>query len=522
MRRNGVPMAFARLAGVVLPLFSIRTRSDWGIGQISDLSAAAAFVRRAGHTLLQVLPPYELADGETSPYGARTAFGLDPIYLTLERIPELAATEGDVSEWCDAAARAERDRLRALREVDYRGVRALKNRALDVAFRRFWDRHWTKDTSRAAELRAFIAAESGWLRDLSLYVVLRDAHGGHGWTTWEEAARNHDAAALAAVERDHARALVEYAYRQWLALREWDEARRAVRNLGVELMGDLPFVVGSESADVWARPSEFRRDVSLGAPPDGFSPDGQDWGLPPYDWAAMDANDLAWLRARTRHAARLYDRFRLDHVIGYFRMYVRKPKELGVFTPEGDDAQRKRGDHVLAMMKDEAGATRIIGEDLGVIPDFARHVLSALEIPGYRVLPWERDHEHRLRDPKNFPVASVATFSTHDTAPIDAWWNDFQDYERNDFANLAGFAVTVPPFARSMALLRTLFGSSSHLTLVLFQELLGLTERINVPGTVGPHNWTWRIPADVESLLEDANVTSRLEAVRALVSESGR
>ena len=112
-------------------------------------------------------------------------------------------------------------------------------------------------------------------------------------------------------------------------------AREEMRALGVELMGDLPFIVCSESADVWARSWQFRRDVSLGAPPDGFTPDGQDWGLPAYDWAAMAEDDLKWLRARTRHAARLYDRFRLDHVVGYFRMYIRKPGEHGAFDPVG-------------------------------------------------------------------------------------------------------------------------------------------------------------------------------------------
>ena len=294
-------------------------------------------------------------------------------------------------------------------------------------------------------------------------------------------------------------------------------------------MGDLPFIVGNESADVWANASEFRRDVSLGAPPDIFSEDGQDWGLPAYDWARMDRNNLAWIRARTRHAAKLYDRFRLDHVVGYFRMYLRPPpseavpKPKGSFEPPLEADQNVRGERVLRAIQAEASPTRVIGEDLGVIPPFVRKTLTAIGIPGYRVLPWEND-SGVFRDPKRYPVASVATWSTHDTAPIGSWWDELPEEDRVELARLAGLDAedAADEETRWLPLMRLLLGSASELTLVLPQEILGEHARINTPGTVGEGNWTYRLPRAIEDLTADPAVVLRMQAIRELVRESGR
>jgi 4-alpha-glucanotransferase len=247
----------------------------------------------------------------------------------------------------------------------------------------------------------------------------------------------------------------------------------------------------------------------------------------------MEGDDLAWVRARTQNALRLYDRFRLDHVVGYFRQWVRSrpgehgEKTKGRFDPEGHDAQRARGLRVLGAVVDEAhaartnGVARVIAEDLGVVPDFVRSTLRELGMPGYRVIPWEKDGD-RFRDPAHFPASSVATFSTHDTAPITAWWDDFADGERAELGSLAHVGPHAGEDERTHALLRMLFRSASDLTLVLAQELLGERARINLPGTVGEENWTYRLPKTIEELEEDANVRARLDAVKKLVEDAGR
>jgi 4-alpha-glucanotransferase len=517
-----------RQAGVVLPLFSLRTRRDWGIGQITDLPACAAFIRRAGHRLLQVLPPHELSAGETSPYGALTAFGLDPIYVDVDAVDDLDAAA--IDEALGDEGRRARDAARAAERVDYEAVRRLKNRVLHAAFERFYEREWSRRTPRATAFSNFVRSEQDWLDDLALYTVFREGHGGWGWSTWPDDERDRSWSAIQKAQGDRTKRLLEIKYAQWLLDEQWSHARAKMRELGVELMGDVPFVVGIESADVWSHASQFQLHVSLGAPPDDFSAEGQDWGLPAYDWLAMEADDLSWIRQRTKRAARLYDRFRLDHVVGYFRQWV-KPKQgskRGRFDPEGPDAQRARGLRVLGATLDElptgdgnADAPRAIAEDLGVIPPFVRDVLKELGMPGYRVLPWERDAA-RYRDPRAFPTASVASWSTHDTAPIDRWWDEFTDAERADLAKRAGVEVGAPPEVRTLALLGDLYRASSDLALVLGQELIGSRDRLNTPATVGPQNWSWRLPKPFEDLEADPAIASRLDAIRALVEASGR
>jgi 4-alpha-glucanotransferase len=331
--------------------------------------------------------------------------------------------------------------------------------------------------------------------------------------------------------------VLQTSYIQWLLQEQWESAHRQLRDLDVELMGDLPFVVGTESADVWSHAAQFQLPLSLGAPPDDFSADGQDWGLPPYDWLAMEADDSAWIRMRTRRSAQLYDRFRLDHVVGYFRQWVRRrpsgerpeKRDRGRFDPEGPGAQRARGQRVLVAMLAELSRAgerveppRAIAEDLGVIPSFVRESLWELRMPGYRVLPWEKDGDG-FRDPRGFPKDSVVSWSTHDTAPIDAWWPALPARDRELLALRAGIKNDGnDDAARSLALLGDMYGARSDLALALAQELLGVEDRINTPATVGPQNWTWRLPRPIEQLARDPRIAGRFASIRALVREADR
>ncbi|WP_394827093.1 4-alpha-glucanotransferase [Pendulispora albinea] len=535
-----------RIAGCTIPLFSLRTRRSWGIGQISDLVPTAAWLKTGGMRLLQILPPYELSDGETSPYGARTAFGLDPVYIDLDAVEDLGP--GGAESVLDDGERRELERLRASPRVDYDAVRVLKRGVLQKAFRNFYEREWREDSPRAFELRAFIAREAAWEDDLALYVTLREAYGSLGWEHWPDMeASAHEPKALDQRKKEHAERVLEHQYGQWLAHQQWQKAREGLAALGVELMGDLPFIVGHESADVWGHMIQFRNDVTLGAPPDAFSPEGQNWNLPVYDWEVMDDDHLAWIVARTRHAARLYDRFRLDHVVGYFRMYVtpvRRDKneneranegeaatttegdgarEKGFFYPDGETAQRARGHRLLKTMVDAAEPARIIAEDLGIIPDFVREVLEELDIPGYRVIPWERDYvRHVYRTPNQFPRRSVASWSTHDTAPISSWWRELQGWEREGLSQLAGIELGAGDDERWIGLMSTLLHARSDLTLVLGSEVVGDGLRINTPGLVSPENWTYRLPMAVEDLERDPGIQRRMEALRAMAKSSGR
>lgn len=514
-----------RVSGATIPLFSIRSRADWGIGQITDLPLCAAWLATAGQKLIQVLPAHELSDGETSPYGALSAFALDPIYITIEAIAELDAAA--IAQALGDDGQAELARVRKLARVDYRSVRALKKRALGAAFETFRAKVLGSASDRGKEFFTFVVREGAWLRDHALYMALRASHGGHGWSTWPEAERDRapELVNLAREPRDDGglgTKVLEQMYVQWLAHQQWKTAHERMRELGVSLMGDMPFIVGSESADVWAHRDQFMAHVSLGAPPDDFAPEGQSWGLPAYDWDAMDRTDLSWLRARAKHAAGLFDRFRIDHLVGFFRQWVRPDGQPGMFVPGQEREQNARGEKVLHAMREAAGPDTVIAEDLGVIPPFVRETMARLGLPGYKVLPWERDDNHVPREPREFPESSVATWSTHDTAPITQWWYELQPYERERLAALRNIPLDLPEADRELALLALLFSARSELTLVLVNELIGDKTRINTPGTVNDQNWTWRLPRPIEELREEPELRARFDAIRDRVVASGR
>jgi 4-alpha-glucanotransferase len=289
----------------------------------------------------------------------------------------------------------------------------------------------------------------------------------------------------------------------------------------VRLKGDLPFAVSAHSADVWARADEFTLDVSVGAPPDAFNAEGQEWGLPVYRWDVMAARDFAWLRARAARAAALFDAFRLDHVVGFYRMYVIGP-EGRAFVPENEAEQLALGERLLHVVQDAARPTAVIGEDLGVVPDFVRASLERLRIPGYRVLRWENDGP-RFRDPRRYPRLSVATSGTHDTSSLRVWWEDeLDDAGRRALAAVPGFtALASKDVPAHETLLDGLYGAASDLVVVPFADTYGGRERINVPATVGPENWAYRMPWTVGEL-GTAPGRALADRLHALVLRHGR
>jgi 4-alpha-glucanotransferase len=496
-----------RAAGVVVPLFAFRRDRERGIGEIGDLAGFCRWLAGAGQRVLQLLPIGEMPAGERSPYSAMSAFAIDPIYVSLDAVPDLAGEE------TAAAAPRPSD------GVDYDTVRASKRAALERAFRRFVAAEWRAGSARAAAFRRFRDAEAGWLADYALFRACQDRDPGRPWTAWEPGLRDRAPAALA----DAAAALADerlfHEYVQWIAAEQWAAARAAANALGVRLEGDLPFAVGVDSADVWSRPDEFARDVTLGAPPDAFSPDGQAWGLPVYRWDVMARNGFDWLRRRSARAAALFDAFRIDHIVGLYRQWTVAPGGTGGFVPADEGEQLALGERLLGVVREAARGTGVVGEDLGVVPPFVRRSLARLEVPGYRVLRWETD-DGVFRDPATYPPRSVATTGTHDTSALATWWADeLDDAGRRAlaavpaFASLRGAGARFTPAVHE-ALLDGLYAARSELVVVPFPDVYGGRERINVPATVGSANWGYRLPWTLEELDGPAGaaLAARLDA----------
>jgi 4-alpha-glucanotransferase len=279
-------------------------------------------------------------------------------------------------------------------------------------------------------------------------------------------------------------------------------------------------MVSRDSADVWARQREFRLDASLGAPPDALSADGQDWGLPAYRWDLMEAGGCEWLRRRLGRAAALFGGCRLDHVVGYYRMFVRRVDDEPVFTPQEEDEQRALGDRLLGLIQAAGRDMEIFGEDLGNVPDFVRAALATLGVPGYRILRWEAD-DGIVRDPCAYPALSVAAPGTHDTSSLASWWTDELDDEGRKafaacpaFADLASTGGAFTPAVHA-ALLDGLYAAGSDRLVLPFADAYGGRERINVPATTGDENWAYQMPWPVEELDKPgaAEVGARLRAL---------
>jgi 4-alpha-glucanotransferase len=319
-----------RRAGILLPLFSLRTARSWGVGDLGDLRAFCPWLAAAGHTVLQLLRIAETAAHETSPYGALSAFALDPLYLDLEQVEDFAAVGG--LEALSRRARDDLDAARAAPTIAYAQIRRVKREALLAAFARFEAVESATGSTRAAAFAEFVASAAWWLDDYVVFRALGDAHQHQPWTSWTSVADDAPSPTVVRARR-------YYAWVQWLLAQQWTAARRAAADAGVHLYGDMPFMVSEQSADVWARRREFQLDATIGAPPDAFSAEGQDWGLPVMRWDLMAERDYAWWRARCRRAAELFEGVRLDHVIGYYRVYARPSGGTPFFRPEDEPSQ---------------------------------------------------------------------------------------------------------------------------------------------------------------------------------------
>jgi 4-alpha-glucanotransferase len=514
-----------RHAGVLVPLFSIPSRASWGVGEIADLPRFADWLRDAGLDFVQLLPTNEMQEGQNSPYSALSAMAIDPIFLALREVPEFQDAGGDAS--LDGADRARLEQVRAGASVDFRTVRALKRLALHAAFHAFRDRHHGSDSDRSRAFRAFREREAWWLEDYALFRALHDEHRAVYWRDWEPDLRARIPAALEHARQRLADSILYYQYLQWLADEQWRRARTACGEVG--LFGDFPFMVSGHSADVWARQDEFRLDASVGTPPDAFSETGQDWGLPVYRWDRVAETGDEWLRQRAGRCTELYDGFRVDHLIGFYRTFVRERDGRSYFTPADQPSQIAQGERIMRIFR-ESGA-RIIAEDLGIVPDVVRESLMRLHIPGLKVLRWERHwHSPRqpFRDPQHYVAESVAISGTHDTETLAEWWDGANREERHLCAEIprlreAGCNPDAPFDERTRdAILRALFGAGSDFVIVPFQDLFGWRDRVNVPAVVNEENWTWRLPWPIDDLLVLPEARERAAFLRGLSRDSRR
>ena len=557
-----------KIAGVLVPLFALRGLDDLGIGDVGVLREFIDWVAGVGFKLVQLLPINETGT-DNSPYNAISAAAIEP--TTLHLAP--GSPQDLTSEDFDALV-ATVD-LASIRHgaVKYRHVKKLKRRMLEKAFSNFSAR---AGEERRAEFQTFCEDQAAWLRDYAFFRVLMEENGDSAaWNRWSaqhqsiERARNwlHD------LPPDRQTELVArkefFCYVQWVAHAQWRAIKAYAEERGLALMGDIPFGVSYYSADVFARPDDFVLDWFGGAPPEPHFKDdaftqkwGQNWGIPLYRWEKMRTNNFAWWRHRVRAIRNIFHLVRIDHVQGFYRIYAfpwrpgknkqflpldqrqmleRTGGRAPYFAPRHDEtfenceANRRDGEEYLRVVLDEAGASRVIGEDLGVVPDYVRPHLRSLGIAGFKIPQWEV-HNGTITTGDKYERLSVATYATHDHKPICALWEEAferptatSEQSRVDLAKMAAFAGFDPridqiDFEKDFypAIMEALFQSESWIAIVMITDLLVRKYRFNVPGTKANLNWARRMQRSIAQLRSSRKEKRRMQLIHELLVKAGR
>ena len=432
-------------------------------------------------------------------------------------------------------------RLQALRSaslVDYRGVADLKFEVLELLFRDFCDRHLSAGTERASEFRAFVAAGGALLQSHARFDALDQYFRAtlataSGWMSWPE--EYHDVNGAAARQFAATRPLqVEfYLYLQWLAHEQLTGAQALARELAmpIGLYGDYAVGSNPSGSETWVDQASYRMGAEIGAPPDPLALKGQGWGIPPQDPFAMENQRLLGFVHLIRNNMRYYGALRLDHVMSLFRLW---------WVAAGDSPTEGAYVHyplqqlltVLALESARAGCL-VVGEDLGVVPDEMRRAMPEFGLYHYKVLLFEKDGG-RFRRPDEFVRRALGTVTTHDMPTLRSYWegrdielrrrlnlypsteieNDVQRERERDRLSLLtalkeqGLSPASPaspsePFTSELANALHVYLARSHSILVALQieDLLGMIDPVNVPGTDREYpNWQRKLTSDIEDM----------------------
>jgi 4-alpha-glucanotransferase len=569
-----------RAAGITANLYAVRGRRNWGAGDLTDFRALADLAARHGASFVGVNPLHALRTrgDEPSPYSPVSRRYRHLLYLDVDAVPELAGCPEAHALMADPAHAAEVVRLRALDRVDYPGVLAAKRPVLEALHRAFRGRRRTAaGDARSGAYEAFVGREGPALDRFAVFAALDEHFRDRGlgwWPEWPPEYQRPDGAGVAAFSAAHAERVDFHRWAQFELDAQLAGAAAHARaaGLAVGLYQDLAVGASPAGADAWGDPALYVRGASIGAPPDPLGPDGQNWGLPPWNprvLAERGYRDWAELaRAGMAHAGAL----RIDHVLGLFRQfwipggataadgaYVRFPADdlLGVLALE---SVRANGG---------AGAL-VVGEDLGTVPPEVPGALARRGVLSSKVVYFERGAGGAFTPPRAYPRAALATVNTHDLAPLAGWWAGRDVELRAEVGQLdeagaeaargergrdraalvrmlteegvldpaavrapAGGAGDEPlegallgtdalgPDALDELVVRAavhaaLRRAPSWLAGLALEDLVGEPEPVNMPGVAGDRfaSWTRRLRVAVEDLAADAGVARAFGAER--------
>jgi 4-alpha-glucanotransferase len=556
-----------RAAGLAISLYGLRSHRNWGCGDTTDLKALTDWVaEHTGTSFIALNPLHAIANRQpynTSPYLPNSIFYRNPIYLDIESIPDFGLSSRAAALFQSAAVKREIATLRDAELVEYERVYSLKLRFLKLLFQTFLE-EWRDGTPRAAELKKYVEREGDLLHRFAVHSALDQAIHKQcpevwDWKGWPDQYQDPDSAATREFARKHWRSVLFYKYIQWqLDLQLAGAQEHAIqRGLSIGLYHDLALATDRFGSDLWAHREFFVSGCRVGAPPDGFSPKGQDWGFPPPNSDRHDEDGYRLFAESIRKNCRHGGALRIDHVMRFFRLY---------WIPDGREATegtyvRDRFEALLSILALESVRQKVlvIGEDLGTVPDEARAVLHRFGILSYRLLYFEQDGNGRFRPPQEYPRHALASATTHDLPTLAGFWigqdidarrdagllpNDgaYQNM-RGDRARekqklldmLTGLKLLPEWFPRDASQVPELVGelhnaivgfltSTPSKLMVLNQEdLLKQAEQQNLPGSTAEYpNWRRKMKCTVEELWTSSEIQDFAHMFRGWLDRTGR
>ncbi len=516
---------FDRCWLLAVQLYGVRSERNWGIGDFTDLEGLIELAYHLGADGVGLNPLHALFDdrpADCSPYSPNSRLFLNPLYVDVEKLPGFQP--GACSESRDAIAR-----LRAGDVVDYVAVAELKWRALRSAFEAF---KAGPKTERHAAFSKFRTERGAMLSRFACFEVLRHKFN-KPWWEWPEEWRQPDDARSAALHAGPDSAEIEFVkFVQWCADQQLQSCRDLAATLGmnVGLYLDVAVGVQSDGFDAWKEQAAVSRHLSVGAPPDPLNTAGQNWGLAGFNAAGLEITAFEPYREMLRASMRYAGAIRLDHVLGLKRLYL---VPHGFAADDGAYVQMPF-EALLAATAQESMKHRcvVIGEDLGTVPEGFREQMADWGIWSYQVMMFERDQHGRFCDIDHYSPDALVTFNTHDLSTY-AGWRSFSDLKlkrslgidpgESDEARWHALEM-LTDILRHHAIDRHdlyavagfLARTKSRLLAISLEDLLGVVDQPNIPGTVNEHpNWRQRLPLAIDQIAPALDVAALKDATAA-------
>ncbi len=475
-----------RAAGILMPIFSLP--SPYGIGSIGkEAMRFADFLKSAGQKYWQILPVGPTSYGD-SPYQSFSSFAGNPYFIDLEKLcSEGLLEKSQISETdCGGGGK-----------INYEKLYNSRFTLLKKAYERFLV------TLPNSKYTAFCRSNARWLKNYALFMAVKESFGMTAWNQWgDEGIRLHRSDAVAEYEKKLANEIGFWKFVQFKFYEQWESFRGYVNGLGIKIIGDMPIYAAMDSADAWAHPEIFQLDEKgfptavAGCPPDYFSPTGQLWGNPLYNWDYLEQTNYKWWFSRIRAASRLYDITRIDHFRGFDEYYsIPYPAENAV----NGSWKKGPGIEFFKKMKKALGNPPIIAEDLGHMTGSVMQLLADSKYPGMKVLEFAFDgNPENPYLPGNYKNSNCVVYTgTHDNDTVIGWAQSLPEsaekYVRTYCKIRSGSNM-------SWGLIKAAYSSPADYAIVQMQDVLSLGSeaRMNTPSTLGG-NWTWRADKKIYS-----------------------